>query len=355
MPDESVNCIITSPPYWGLRAYGTEPQIWQNGNELCIEHQWGVDTIMRTGRKDQDRNTRNTDGRNPLMQGVVGAPKMEGRHNICSACGAWRGELGLEPTPELYVAHITQILREARRVLREDGTLWLNIGDSYGTGTTAPRQPGSRGISANTQLAQDLVSRAGGVAKQLIGIPWRVAFALQADGWCLRQDIIWHKPNPMPESVKDRCTKSHEYIFLLTKSARYYFNSEAITEPGVIPAGTRGAKGGSQRWSMEKINSRPPEYKEYNGRRNKRSVWTVTTKPFGGAHFATFPPKLIEPMVLAGCPHGGAILDLFSGAGTTGLVALQHGRDYIGLELNPEYIEIARARIDKVQTQMELA
>ncbi len=181
--------------------------------------------------------------------------------------------------------------------------------------------------------------------KDLIGIPWRVAFALQADGWTLRQDIIWHKPNPMPESVKDRCTKAHEYIFLLSKGPRYYFDSEAMKEPAIYPAGTKAAKGSATRAAQPGVNSRPPEYKVYDGMRNRRSVWTVTTKPFKGAHFATFPPDLIEPCVLAGCPEGGTVLDPFGGAGTTGLVAARNNRNSILCELNPEYAAMAAERV----------
>ena len=184
--------------------------------------------------------------------------------------------------------------------------------------------------------------------KDLVGIPWMVALALRADGWWLRSDIIWHKPNPMPESVTDRPTKSHEYIFLLTKSKKYYYDADAIREKGVIPEGTKAAKGSKERFSEGKVNSRPPEYKVYDGGRNKRSVWTVTTKPFKGAHFATFPEDLIAPCILAGCPSGGVVLDPFLGSGTTAVVALQHGRDYIGIELNPEYAELAQTRIDSV-------
>jgi len=260
------------------------------------------------------------------------------------------GQIGLEDTPDAFVGRLVEVFREVRRVLRDDGTLWLNLGDSYARspakGQHKPGDSVKQAYLYDTGGGRASVTSATGLAdKQLIGIPWRVAFALQADGWYLRQDIIWHKPNPMPESVKDRCTKAHEYIFMLSKGPRYYFDSEAMQEPGVLPAGTRGAKGSAERAAQKGVNSRPPEYKVYDGMRNKRSVWTVTTKPFKGAHFATFPPDLIEPCVLAGAPVGGTVLDPFFGSGTTGLVARNNGRKCIGIELNPAYVEIAKARL----------
>lgn len=262
------------------------------------------------------------------------------------------GQIGLESTPEAYVARLVEVFREVRRVLRDDGTLWLNLGDSYATQGGAGTQ-GTTGQRANRRHTAAMASAKGvpeGLkVKDLIGIPWRVAFALQADGWYLRQDIIWHKPNPMPESVTDRCTKAHEYIFLLSKGPRYFFDAEAMKEPGVIPAGTKGAKGGAARAAVAGVNSRPPEYKVYDGMRNRRSVWTVTTKPFKGAHFATFPPDLIEPCVLAGCPVGGVVLDPFGGSGTTAGVALKHGRNAILCELNPDYDALMDERVDSIR------
>ena len=267
-------------------------------------------------------------------------------------------EIGLEETPEQYVARMVEVFRCVRDVLADDGTLWLNLGDSYGSsggytftgfnerysGTGVGGKQSAIGKNAAAAGAREYST--GLRPKNLLGIPWRVAFALQADGWYLRQDIIWHKPNPMPESVRDRCTKAHEYIFLLSKSPKYFFDSEALKEPGVIPAGTKGAKGSAERAAQPGVNSRPPEYKVYDGMRNKRSVWTVATRPYKGAHFATFPPALIEPCILAGCPVGGTVLDPFGGAGTTGLVATQAGRNAVLCEINPEYVEMARARID---------
>lgn len=288
LPDGSINCCVTSPPYFGLRDYGVE------------------------------------------------------------------GQLGLEPTPDEFVAAMVEVFREVRRVLRDDGTLWLNLGDSYaGTGKSSGGAQGKRWEVAGA----DTTGPCGGKwkpapeglkQKDLIGIPWRVAFALQADGWYLRQDIIWHKPNPMPESVTDRCTKAHEYIFLFAKSERYYFDADAIKEQAVSNHasgnGFKGRQGGAIHMPMSGGAGTADQWLP-GGMRNRRSVWTVSTKPFKGAHFATFPPDLIDPCVLAGCPVDGTVLDPFFGAGTTGLVAQKHGRNCVGIELNPDYIAIANERL----------
>ena len=314
LPAESIDSCITSPPYWGLRDYGVE------------------------------------------------------------------GQLGLEKTPEEYVAKLVDIFKEVKRVLKKEGTVWLNLGDSYATqhavGTTDDKTNWKHG-----NLSKGYQGRTGGIggnvkAKDLVGIPWRVAFALQADGWYLRQDIIWAKPNPMPESVTDRCTKSHEYIFLLTKSPKYYFDNEAIREPNANPERinyTPGSRSNGinkdrndndfaarQRKKFDKKQGGGgTSFIGYSGYtkadgtqfaegRNKRSVWTVTTKPYAEAHFATYPPELITPCVLAGCPPKGLILDPFMGAGTTGLVAVTEGRQYLGIEINPDYIKLAEKRIKQI-------
>jgi DNA modification methylase len=261
------------------------------------------------------------------------------------------GQIGLEQTPDDYVNELVKVFREVRRVLSDDGTLWLNLGDSYaGSGkggqSAEKRSEGWQPEYANKGATYGLKP------KDLIGIPWRVAFALQADGWYLRSDIIWHKPNPMPESVTDRPTKSHEYLFLLTKSPRYYYDHEAIKEDGVIQAGTKYAKGSEERQAQPGVNARPPEYKIADGKRNKRDVWTVTTKPFKGAHFAVMPEALVEPCVLAGSAKGDTILDPFTGSGTVGVVALKHRRNFVGTELNPEYVEIAEQRLNGVEPRM---
>ena len=272
------------------------------------------------------------------------------------------GQLGLEQTPDEYVQNMVEVFRAVRDVLADDGTLWLNLGDSYARnpakGQHKPGQSGSKNAyvydRGNGRASAPLLG--GGLKeKDLIGIPWRVAFALQADGWYLRQDIIWHKPNPMPESVRDRCTKAHEYIFLLTKQTKYYFDHAAMKEPGVIPAGTKGAKGSAERAAKKGVNARPPEYKVYDGMRNRRSVWTVATRPYKGAHFATFPPALIEPCILAGSRPGDIVLDPFMGSGTTAEVAIKYGRQYLGCELNEEYRGLQDARIRGATAAPKLA
>jgi DNA modification methylase len=284
LPDASVHCCVTSPPYFGLRDYGVEHQI------------------------------------------------------------------GLEPTPDEYVSQLVEVFREVRRVLRDDGTLWLNLGDSYAAGGRGGGADGSKQQTNVGALLGPKKPPAGLKPKDLIGIPWRVAFALQADGWWLRQDIIWSKPNTMPESVTDRCTKAHEYIFLLSKSARYYYDADAIktpVSPKTLTVNTTPRKGTGIESTGEKLN----KWIEENGGRyhpemcNKRSVWEVATQPYSEAHFATFPPALIEPCIKAGCPVGGTVLDPFGGAGTTGLVADRLQRNAIMIELNPEYAKLATNRL----------
>jgi DNA modification methylase len=333
MPADSIHCVVTSPPYWGLRDYGNE------------------------------------------------------------------GQLGLESTPELYVEHMVAVFREVRRVLRKDGTLWLNLGDSYAGSWGAQSRPNGTDIGSTLQGGSPLHARQiaahpkgtmtgslkdtpGLKPKDLVGIPWRVAFALQADGWYLRSDIIWAKPNPMPESVTDRPTKSHEYLFLLTKSARYWYDAEAVREPALWPDGPNSpesiaspfGQGFTRRAGLTGGAYSPPpgqtphanarernvggrddgftrmpggeaEWAE-NGRagRNLRSVWTIATQPYPGAHFATFPRKLVEPCVKAGCPTDGTVLDPFAGSGTTGMVAQALGRKAILIDLNPDYLMQAMAR-----------
>jgi DNA modification methylase len=283
------------------------------------------------------------------------------------------GQIGLESTPEAYVARMVEVFREVRRVLREDGTCWVNLGDSYcGGGGYAPDAPCNRrradgeswgAMNAFSVREGEARKKArpgytppGLKAKDLVGIPWRVAFALQADGWWLRQDIIWHKPNPMPESVRDRCTKAHEYVFLLTKSERYFYDAEAVSEAlsgkPHAPGNKCSADGGHLRNdfgtdAMQRVWGA-------SGRRNRRSVWTVTTKPYSGAHFAVMPADLVEPCIKAGCPEGGTVLDPFAGSGTTLAVAAELGRSAIGCELNPEYIRLAERRIKDARAGVAL-
>jgi DNA modification methylase len=350
MPDASVQCAITSPPYWCLRDYGTD------------------------------------------------------------------GQMGLESTPEEYIAKMVAVFAEVRRVLRDDGTLWLNIGDSYSAGGqnsgSNPEDLTEKQRSNGGCRFERRTAPVGMKPKDLVGIPWMLAFALRADGWYLRQDIIWSKPNPMPESVTDRCTKSHEYLFLLTKSARYYYAADAIKEPstdesiarrgrddcrekpgwadaymgtpprglaGNVSGGRLGRGGANSRMHQDRDPSHPEERKvrtagnkthktvaEYERSdseehrtaagllkiadtayppRNKRSVWTIATQAYSEAHFATFPEALVEPCILAGSKPGDVILDPFTGSGTTGVVALRYHRDFVGIELNPDYGRLAERRI----------
>tara|TARA_R100000482_G_scaffold60080_1_gene21924 strand:+ start:3192 stop:4118 length:927 start_codon:yes stop_codon:yes gene_type:complete len=280
--DNTIQCVVTSPPYWGLRDYGEDNQ------------------------------------------------------------------LGLEETPEEYVENMVNVFREVKRVLKDDGTLWLNLGDSYNT-TQAGNKTWGDGVGSNKQYAKGIIPKKrnktlGLKPKDLVGIPWRVAFALQQDGWYLRQDIIWHKPNPMPESVTDRCTKSHEYIFLMSKSANYYYDAESIKEKTITNDNinrdreTTRLNNTPGRTRMEGLKTNNYE------KRNKRSVWKINTKPYKEAHFAVFPEKLPELCIKAGSKEGDIVLDPFFGSGTTGFVAQRLYRKWIGIELNPEYIKIANKR-----------
>ena len=359
MADESVDCCITSPPYWGLRDYGTAE--WEGGDAEC-EH--------KVGRFEYAVNEKQASN-----NGSAGHQAKD----ICPKCGAIRKDkqLGLEKTPEEYVANMVQLFREVKRVLKDDGVLWLNLGDSYASNgcylhSWMEKHPEKKHLhTKNAEKYKDTPAFRGGEyrikPKDLVGIPWRVAFALQADGWWLRQDIIWHKPNPMPESVRDRCTKSHEYIFMLTKSARYYFDSEAIKEPANYDGRKDTVMKGSAKYpngyfptnvNTQSIALKGHERWKENADgvkvRNKRSVWTVPTKPYKEAHFATYPPDLILPCVKAARPDA-VILDPFFGSGTTGLVAIQNGRQYIGIDLNPDYCAIAAKRIDNELQQITIS
>ena len=271
------------------------------------------------------------------------------------------GQIGLEETPEQYIQAMVEVFRCVWDVLADDGTLWLNIGDSYAMASMRGEKSKFSGQvgahkgyeSGSVKLGKRSIPL-GMKAKDLIGIPWMLAFALRADGWYLRQDIIWHKPNPMPESVRDRCTKAHEYIFLLSKSERYYFDHEAMKEKsagsrGGVPKKIHHPSAQGKHGITSRFNSSwdPVET------RNRRSVWTVTTKPYKGAHFATFPPDLIEPCILAGSRPNDIVLDPFMGSGTTAQVASQFGRQYLGCELNPDYEQLQRERLK--QPQLEFA
>lgn len=257
------------------------------------------------------------------------------------------GQIGLEATPDAFITKLVGVFREVRRVLRDDGTLWVNIGDSYcGTGSKGdwvdPKNPNGR----NGQSVSKTQKLHGYKSKDLIGIPWMLAFALRADGWYLRQDIIWHKPNPMPESVQDRCTKAHEYIFLMSKSQKYFYDNEAIKDPVKQDWGTRDRTDGKYHNEGSGFQPHSGLEKSYETA-NKRSVWNVATKPYKGAHFATFPTELIEPCIIAGAPVGGVVLDPFFGSGTTGQVSQALGRKYIGCELNTAYKPLQDRRLEQ--------
>jgi len=261
------------------------------------------------------------------------------------------GQIGLEETPEEYIASMVEVFRCVWDVLEDDGTLWLNIGDSYaGGGGFSPNSPsnqvGSKQTTHKGSIKGTIKPQGEIKAKDLIGIPWMLAFALRADGWYLRQDIIWHKPNPMPESVQDRCTKAHEYIFLMSKSQKYYYDHDAIKEPlkGEPEVRNKNAEGYQADYAHGDRFSKGERVFGADGMANKRSVWTVNTKPYKGAHFAVFPQELIEPCIMAGAPQGGVVLDPFMGSGTTAQVAQNLGRQYLGCELNPEYAPLQAER-----------
>ena len=308
LESESVNCCVTSPPYWSLRDYKTSQ--WEGGSGDC-------DHIKKEFPQNlsKTKNPRITNRRDKKQSYV------EFYKDVCEKCGAKRidKQIGIEYTPEEYVIRMVKVFREIKRILRDNGTVWLNLGDKYSSGG------------------------------QLSGIPWRVAFALQADGWILRQDIVWSKPNPMPESVKNRCTMSHEYIFLLAKSSKYYYDEKAVRERGndnphkpgwVTDLDTRNDRQQDNESNLRNWGEQ--------GTRNKRSVWTVPTQPYKGAHFATFPLGLIDPCIKAGCPKDGIVIDPFMGSGTTGIAAIRNECRFIGIELNEEYfLEQACKRIKR--------
>ena len=272
--------------------------------------------------------------------------------------GGEENQIGQEKTPEEFIDQLVNVFKEVRNVLTDDGTLWVNLGDSYynyrpGKGQSYPKQSVSK---TNQDLPTQCNKRGnkldGLKEKDLIGIPWMFAFAMRSDGWYLRQDIIWHKPNPMPESVKDRCTKSHEYIFLLSKNKKYYYDNEAIKEPVKQDWGTRNRTNGKYHNSGSGLSPHSGLTKSYD-RKNKRDVWSITNKPYKGSHFAVFPPDLITPCILAGSEKGDIILDPFMGSGTTAMVAKQLGRDYIGCELHEEYSNLIDQRVPVEQVAQE--
>jgi DNA modification methylase len=390
LPDESVHCVVTSPPYFGLRDYGTAS--WEGGDPAC-EH---IEKNARNDVSADDLARRAAQSGTGTGDGSKVKPMQF--KGSCNHCGATRTDkqIGLEPTPAEFVAVMVEVFREVRRVLRKDGTLWLNLGDSYSAGGNGS---GAEDAKQRTNVGSLVPPNRteGFKPKNLLGIPWRVAFALQADGWYLRQDIIWAKPNPMPESVTDRCTKAHEYLFLLTRSPRYHYDAEAIREEAEYGrrdwtdtnANMRRAHNVTNVESKKDLPSATVSGGDPEAGRNRRSVWTVATQPFKEAHFATFPPDLIEPCIKAGCPKEtcktcgaawrmlpaqpahyldgievrpalparsecghdtaggppGTVLDPFGGAGTTGLVADRLQRNAILIELNPAYAAMSGTRI----------
>ena len=347
IPDEVFQTCVTSPPYWGLRNYGVEPQVW-GGDSKC-NHEW--DVLTRPGMSG---------GPSEKQRSNTGSWHSAHEHAFCIYCGAWHGSLGLEPTPDLFVDHLVGIFQEVRRVLRNDGTLWLNLGSSYaGSGVHSSRHanPGiSRAGERGADVATPVTNRFK--CKDLVPIPWMVAMALQQDGWWLRSDIIWAKPSCMPESVRDRPTKSHEYMFLLAKRAKYFYDQDAIRTPvkeSTINRWKYPADGGGQKMSygdeyVSRINpiiDAPGHTDELIKKgANKRTVWRISVKPYKGAHFATFPPELVEPCIKAGSAVGDLILDPFSGSGTTCMVADRLDRNYVGIDISEEYCDIARLRIN---------
>lgn len=352
--DESIDCCITSPPYYALRDYGTGT--WVGGDPNCdhVIGSFGSSCSVGSHKKMKELG----------MQAPGNITK-----SVCPKCGAVRvdAQIGLEETPEEYIERLVEIFREVKRLLKDDGTLWVNIGDTYygsgggrGTGYHDSRidvlQSCNKGFNDMGNVPKITNKRDDIKPKDLIGIPWMLAFALRADGWYLRQDIIWHKPNPMPESVKDRCTKSHEYIFLLTKSERYYFNHDAIQEDADPLNASR--YNSAFNIGKEQENFRPngasntPGMKEYTGKRNKRDVWTIIPSHYKGAHFATFPEELVYPMLTAGCKRGGVVLDPFMGSGTVAVVAKRNKFQYVGCELNPEYVKMANNRIKYTKVKL---
>ncbi len=418
LPEASVHCVVTSPPYWGLRDYGTPAQVW-GGDPECA-HEWS--DAMRTPWAN---SLPGPNGRSKNGTASRQRPKETGP--FCQKCDAWRGSLGLEPAPELFVRNLVLVFREVWRVLRPEGALFLNLGDSY-YGSWQNYGGGARGAGKQRPLLKG--SQAQNPAwegregyrpaatyphstlkpKDLVGMPWRVALALQADGWWLRSDIIWVKPNPLPESVSDRPTKSHEYLFLLTKSARYFYDQEAVREPLAESAmrqtrATHRQAGGSKGIAIDRSAPRSlRDLKEkyaaqiiWSGRhrgwaerdksigRNLRTVWHIATEPNPDAHFAAFPQRLVEPCIKAGASEYGCcavcgapwarsktnqapsgwepsckceapgdpvacvVLDPFAGTSTTGVVALRLGRRFIGIELNPEYCQISERRLREAE------
>tara|TARA_R100001129_G_scaffold56398_1_gene38825 strand:+ start:850 stop:1938 length:1089 start_codon:yes stop_codon:yes gene_type:complete len=334
LPKNHFDTVVTSPPYYGLRDYNTGT--WVGGDPNCPHKR------LTKISKDTATGHANMYDHGDVVGDAIYRQK-------CPICGAERqdSQIGLELTPQDYVRRLVEVFRGVRDTLKEDGTVWLNLGDTYhnyrADGLNV-KQTLHKDKHDQPEVSPNRANKIQGLKeKDLMGIPWRVAFALQEDGWYLRQDIIWHKPNPMPESVKDRCTKAHEYIFLLSKNSHYYFDNEAIQEEAK-DWGTRDRSNGKYHNEGTGLSPHTGLEKSYETK-NKRSVWTVNTKPYKEAHFAVFPTDLIEPCIKAGCPKDGHVLDPFGGSGTTGLVADRLNRNATIIELNKDYVEIAEDRL----------
>lgn len=335
MPDEFIDCVITSPPYWALRDYGSEPQIW-DGDSDC-EHEWRGNIDHPGSRSNDDSNIKRKE--------VFGKRDNWAKTNFCTKCNAWKGELGLEPTFDLYIKHLCDIFDEIKRVLKKTGTCWVVIGDTYGSSSGTHRGQKKGMVSRG----RDVVN---GFEKALIQIPSRFAIEMSNRGWILRNEIIWHKPNCMPSSAKDRFTVDFEKVFFFTKSKKYFFKqqfepfkskptklrdkrNEGYGKAYLTPLG-KGLRSGYEQ-----------------GAKNKRCVWEICPQPFPEAHFAVFPEKLVEPMIKAGCPEKGIVLDPFMGSGTTCVVTKKLGRNYIGIDINQKYVDMAQKRINKVPMRIE--
>jgi len=367
LPDESVNCVVTSPPYWGLRDYGIEPVIW-DGDKDC-KHEWGNEKIVKGSyglNKDFNKRWGGYEGDKKKQEEMK--PKEIHQGNFCLKCGAWRGSLGLEPTFELYIKHLCDIFDEVKRVSRKDGTCWVNLGDSYGGTGTGQEKSVNKYNETNGQYYEQANARniknastKGKYDKCLMLIPQRFAIEMVNRGWILRNTIIWKKPNCMPSSAKDRFTVDFEYVYFFVKSKKYWFEQQIeIAETNENrPAGVIRNREYNYQGKYKINNPLPNGNKLYrdnhnkdrcgrNGTRNKRAVWTIPTKPFPEAHFAVYPEKLIEPMIKAGCPKGGIVLDPFMGAGTTAVIAKKLGRKYLGIEIKQEYIDMANKRIRRI-------
>ena len=327
---------MTSPPYWALRDYGTAPLIW-DGNPTC-EHQWEhTPTTMHNGRGDCQKGA--------LYSGQEPIPDKRVMYASCVKCGAWKGSLGLEPTPEMFIKHLCDIFDEVNRVLKPEGTCWVNLGDCYGGRIGEPNDPKlSRGRSGEYAAAAQVKERLP--AKSLVQIPARFQLEMGNRGWILRNEIIWHKPTAMPQSVKDRFTVDFERIFFFAKQQKYYFKQQK--EP-IAESSKKRAKYGMRLDAYATtaiLNADDCKSRFYGSdTRNKRCVWPISTSKFREAHFATYPPELCETPLDAGCPVSGIVLDPFMGAGTTALVALEQGKNFVGVELNADYIKIATKRL----------